>query len=122
MIKPVTVRRLVPALLAGALLVFAGPAPAAPVPARLWTERKADAVLLLELRLPCASVRSAAACRVASAAHARNNLSYVTKGFPLRTAQCKGGGKPDRTGRRFSVFTCRITVYDDGNPSRPVVI
>jgi hypothetical protein len=112
----VTVRLLVPALLGVAVLAFAGPSPAAPVPTRLWTETKADAVLLLELRLPCASVRSAGACRVASTA------SYLRKGFPLRTAQCRGGGTPDPTGRRFGVFTCRITVYDDGNPTGPVVV
>jgi hypothetical protein len=101
---------------------LAGPAPAAHVPARLWTETKADAVLLLKLRLPCASVRSAGGCRVASAARPSTNETYVRKGFPVRTARCKGGGAPDRTGRRFSVFQCRITVYDDANPTGPVVV
>lgn len=115
-------RLLLTGLLAAALLAVAGPATATPVPARLWTETKADAVLLLKLRLPCASVRATGSCRVASAAHRSANLTYLRKGFPLRTAQCKGGGTPDRTGRRFDVFTCRITVYDDANPSGPVVV
>ena len=105
--QAVRLRLVVPALLAGGVLAFAGPAPAAPVPARLWTETKADAVLLLKLRLPCASVRSAGGCRVASAARPSTNEAYVRKGFPIRTARCKGGGAPDRTGRRFSVFQCQ---------------
>jgi hypothetical protein len=109
----VTLRLLGSALLAGGALAFAGPASAAPAPL-LWSATKADAVLLLKLRLPCASIRSAGACRVASAA------TYRRKGFPLRTADCKGGGAPDRTGTRFGVFTCRITVYDDTNPTAPV--
>jgi hypothetical protein len=115
-------RLLLTGLLAAVLLAFAGPVPAVPVPARLWTETKADAVLLLKLRLPCANVRSAGGCRVASAAHRSANLTYLRKGFPLRTAQCKGGGTPGRTGKRFGVFTCRITVYDDASPGGPVVV
>ena len=117
-----TLRLLLTGLVAAVLLVFAGTATATPVPARMWTETKADAVLLLKLRLPCASVRAAGSCRVASAAHRSANLTYLRKGFPLRTAQCKGGGTPDRARRRFDVFTCRITVYDDANPSGPVVV
>jgi hypothetical protein len=116
-----TLRLLLTGLLAAVLLAFAGPAAARPLPARLWTETKADAVLLLKLRLPCASVRSAGGCRVASAAHRSANLAYLRKGFPLRTARCKGGGTP-HTGRRFDVFNCRITVYDDANPSGPIVV
>lgn len=119
--------------LLSALAVLAGRAAAQPAPASIWwTDTKADAVLLLKLRLPCTSVRSPEGCSVASAQRdlARRgdgidpatNLMYIKRGFPLRSAHCVGGGTPDRSGTRFRVFRCNITIYDDSKPKSPVIV
>jgi hypothetical protein len=135
------VRSLLPAIV-GATVFAATAAAAPPSSVRLWTPTKADAVLLLKLRLPCPSVRSRANCSLSSAQRRLAacsgrkasrcatsaggdpslNLSYVRKGFPLRSAVCTSGGKGHGRGGRFSVFQCRVTVYDDGNPGDPVVV
>lgn len=82
-------------LAAAALLVMAlaGPAAAAPAPAATagWTKTYTEAILLLELRLPCKQVRSAAGCSI-TLAEQRLELSQ------RRLAACKSRKTASATG------------------------
>jgi len=50
------------------------------------------------------------------------NLSRIRRGFPVAAADCVGGGDADKSGYRFPMFRCKVTVADTSPANKPVVV
>ena len=123
-------------------LLAASASAVTPKPAWFWTETVAERTVVQRVLIPCARVRKLPRCSIPVAQRRveqrdaavatcqasadpvpcmaafelmpdpRVELRHVTRGFPVETAECVGGGKTDSGGFRFTQFRCKVTVDD----------
>lgn len=90
-------------------VIGGGTAAAKPAPAEGWTKTYTEAILLLKLRLPCKSVRSAAGCSVA---RAEQQLAQSERQLADCKARTTASADVDACSRRFDETRAQTNLAD----------